>query len=237
MSSLRECFEATFSNLENLRIVFHVHGVLKARILNWFGIPFSSGPHFVRSLHHDHPSWVALQGMAHSFIELHKAVVHVIRLVSFLWLWFSVCLPSDGEGYEAYGSFLMGETDRGKTGSCSDGLSKSLIQFSVEGWGCVPSLLFTQGQTMVEIMKIMGTSFKRSYACTAALTAPSPEAGHHRPTPPPETLGPSWESLDQSLAGSLLLSPGSWCTQGFVCHDQSTAEQAIKPIQRMLEMS
>ena len=34
----------------------------------------------------------------HSFIEVDKAVVHVIRLVSFLWLWFSVCLPSDGEG-------------------------------------------------------------------------------------------------------------------------------------------
>ena len=30
------------------------------------------------------PSWVALHGMAHSFIELDKAVVHVIRLVSFL---------------------------------------------------------------------------------------------------------------------------------------------------------
>ena len=26
-------------------------------------------------------------------------------------------------------------------------LSKSLIQFSVDGWGCVPSLLFTLGQT------------------------------------------------------------------------------------------
>ena len=45
-----------------------------------------------------HMFWVALHGMAHSFIELVKAVVHVIRLVSFLWLWFSVCLPSDGEG-------------------------------------------------------------------------------------------------------------------------------------------
>ena len=31
-----------------------------------------------------HPSWVALHAMAHSFIELDKAVVHVIRLVSFL---------------------------------------------------------------------------------------------------------------------------------------------------------
>src|SRR5574340_1174418 len=33
---------------------FHtVHGVLKARILKWFVIPFSSGPYFSRTLHHD----------------------------------------------------------------------------------------------------------------------------------------------------------------------------------------
>ena len=33
---------------------FHpVHGVLKARILKWFAIPFSSGACFVRTLHHD----------------------------------------------------------------------------------------------------------------------------------------------------------------------------------------
>ena len=33
---------------------FHtVHGVLKARILKWFAIPFSSGPQSVRPLHHD----------------------------------------------------------------------------------------------------------------------------------------------------------------------------------------
>jgi len=30
------------------------------------------------------PSWVNLQGMAHNFIELYKAVVHVISLVSCL---------------------------------------------------------------------------------------------------------------------------------------------------------
>ena len=35
---------------------FHtVHGVLKARILEWFSIPFSNGPHSVRPLHHDPP--------------------------------------------------------------------------------------------------------------------------------------------------------------------------------------
>ena len=50
----------------------------------------------------------------------------------------------------------------GETGFCSDVgaiLSKSLIQFSVDGWSCVPSLLFTWGQTMVEVMKIMAKSF------------------------------------------------------------------------------
>ena len=30
-----------------------VHGALRARILKWFAIPFSSGPHFVRTLCHD----------------------------------------------------------------------------------------------------------------------------------------------------------------------------------------
>ena len=35
---------------------FHaVYGVLKARILKWFAIPFSNGPHSVRPLHHDPP--------------------------------------------------------------------------------------------------------------------------------------------------------------------------------------
>ena len=40
-------------------------------------------------------------------------------------------------------------------------LSKSLIQFSVDGWSCALSLLITWGQTMVVVMKIMVTSFKR----------------------------------------------------------------------------
>ena len=45
---------------------FHtVHGVLKARILKWFAIPFSSGPRFVRTIHHDPsvlggPTWQAV---------------------------------------------------------------------------------------------------------------------------------------------------------------------------------
>ena len=75
---------------------------------------------------------------------------------------------------------------------------------------------------MVVVMKIMVTSFIRSHAGTATLSAPQTCTSHCRLTPPPETPGHSWASLGQSLVGSLLLSPGSWCTQGFVCAFQES---------------
>ena len=109
----------------------------------WSGLPFPSPvDHVLQNSPpwHVHLGW-PLHRRAHSFTELDKAVVHVIRLASFLWLWFSVCLPSDGEGQEAYGSFLMGETE-GLVLMGRAILSKFLIQFSVDGWGCVPSMLF-----------------------------------------------------------------------------------------------
>ena len=79
---------------------------------------------------------------------------------------------------------------------------------------------------MVEIMQIMATSFKRCHAHTATLGAPDPAAGHHQPTPLPETLGHSWASLGQSLVASLLLSPESWCAQGFVC----ALQESVSPV-------
>ena len=60
----------------------------------WSGLPFPSpvDHHLSQLSTMTRLSWVALHGMALSFIELDKAVVHVIRLVTFLWLWFqSVC--------------------------------------------------------------------------------------------------------------------------------------------------
>ena len=53
---------------------------------HWNGLPFLPPmDHVLSELSTmTRPSWVALQGMAHSFIELHKAVIHVIILVSFL---------------------------------------------------------------------------------------------------------------------------------------------------------
>ena len=64
---------------------------------------------------------------------------------------------------------------------------------------------------MLEVMKIMATSFKRSHSHTAGLSAPDPAAGHYLPVPPPETPGHSQSSLGQSLVGSLLLVCTRFC--------------------------
>ena len=95
------------------------------------------------------------------------------------------------------------------------------------GGAVFPSCCLTWRQTMLEVMKIMGTSFKRSCACTATLSALNATPGHHQPTPPLETPGPSWASLGQSLVESLLLSPGFWCTQGFVCAFQESVSPVL----------
>ena len=79
---------------------------------------------------------------------------------------------------------------------------------------------------MVEVMKIMVISLKRSHICTATLWAPNPSAGHHWPTPLLETPGHSQGSLGQSLVRSLLLSPGSWWTQGSICALQEPISQS-----------
>ena len=80
---------------------------------------------------------------------------------------------------------------------------------------------------MVEVMKIKKeTFFKRSHARTSVLSAPNPAAGHRRPTPLQETPGHSRASLGQSLVEPVLLSPGSWCIQGFVC----ALQESVSPV-------
>ena len=77
---------------------------------------------------------------------------------------------------------------------------------------------------MVKVMKIMATSFKRSHAHTAALRAPTLQQATADALP--ETPGHSQASLSQSLLGSLLLSPGSWCTQSFTC----ALQESVSPV-------
>ena len=92
-------------------------------------------------------------------------------------------------------------------------ISGEITPERMKGWSQSKNntLLFTWGQTMVEVMKIMATSFKRSQARAATVIAPNPAAGHHQPTPLQETLdthGQVWASL---LWGhcSFLLGPGA----------------------------
>ena len=65
----------------------------------WSGLPFPSlVAHILSELSTmTHLSWVALMAWL-SFIKLDKAVGHMIRLLCFLWLWFSFSLPFDEEG-------------------------------------------------------------------------------------------------------------------------------------------
>ena len=79
-----------------------------------------------------------------------------------------------------------------------------------------PSGCLIWDQTIVELMKIMATSFIKSSACSAAIRDPNPTASHLQQMPLPKTLGHSQASLHQSLLEAMFLSPGS-CAQGFVC--------------------
>ena len=79
----------------------------------------------------------------------------------------------------------------------------------------------------MEVMKIMLPTFKRSHGGTSILSAPYPAAGHCQPMPPQEIPGQSQASLGYSLVESLLLSPGSWCAQGFVCALQETVSPVL----------
>ena len=61
---------------------------------------------------------------------------------------------------------------------------------------------------MVEAMKIMATSFKRSQAGTAILSALDPLPGHYQPTPLPETF---WTHMGNSRSDSCrVTAPFSW---------------------------
>ena len=93
-------------------------------------------------------------------------------------------------------------------------LGESLIQLSVDGQGCIPSLLFDLSPNYDGGKEDNANSFKRLQACTAGVSAPDPEAGHHQPTPPPDNPGHTRASLGQFCVWSLLFSPVSWCAQG-----------------------
>ena len=152
----------------------------------WSGLPFSSPvDHILSELFiMTRLSWVALHGMTHSFIELNKVVFHVICLVSFLWLWLSFSLPTDGWGKDVCASFLMGRTGCGESWVLFGDkamFSKSLIQFSANGWGCVP-FLYGRGSGGND-----NPLWKDLASKDFLVSAPDSKADNYWPTPPAET--------------------------------------------------
>ena len=150
---------------------------------------------------------MALHCMAHSFVEFDKAGVHVIRLVSFLWLWFSSLRWIRIRGLWKLPDW---ETDWGGNwvlfwwaGPCSVNLYSAFLLV----WSLPVTYLRAN---YVGVMKIMVASFKRSHAPTAPLSSPHPATVPHRPPPPPGTPGLSRQVWVSHLWGhcSFLLGPG-----------------------------
>ena len=94
-------------------------------------------------------------------------------------------------------------------------LSKYLIQFSVDGWGCVPSLFFDLRPNYCGGNEDNGDLLQK-VPCTHCYTQ-CPQPCSRPPLTHASARGHSQAIMGQSLVGSLLLFPGSWCTQGFVC--------------------
>ena len=89
----------------------------------WSGLPFPSPVNHILSelSTMTHLSWVALQGIAHCFTELDKAVVHVIRLASCLWLWFQSVCPLMEKDKKLMEASWWERLTEGETKSCSHG--------------------------------------------------------------------------------------------------------------------
>ena len=101
-------------------------------------------------------------------------------------------------------------------------LSISLIKFSVDGWSCVPSLLFTWE-------KIYGGGNKdnldlpqKNPVMYCHSLCPQPCS---RPPPTHAFAGDFWTPTGKSPVWSLFLSPESWC-QRFCCALQESISQS-----------
>ena len=117
---------------------------------------------------------------------------------------------------------------RGKLGLVLMGgamLSKSLIQFSVDGWSVFPPYYLTWGQTMGG-NEDNGGLLQKVPCMYCFIQCPQPCS---RPLLTHTCTEDSWTltgKSGQSLVRSLLFSPGSWCAQSFVC----ALQESVSPV-------
>ena len=105
-------------------------------------------------------------------------------------------------------------------------LGKSLIQYSVEGQGCVPSLLFDVRPNYGGGDEDNGDLLQKGPRHTLLHSVPPP---CRRPPPTHASTGDSWTLTGKSGSaslGSLLLSPASWCSQVSVC----ALQESVSPV-------
>ena len=106
-------------------------------------------------------------------------------------------------------------------------LSKSLIQFSVDGRGCVPSLLFDLRPNYGGGDEDNGDLLQNvpcSHCCTQCPLA------YSRPPPTHMSAGDFWTFMGKSgsvSCWSLLLPHGCWCAQGSVCALQASLSPVL----------
>ena len=103
--------------------------------------------------------------------------------------------------------------------------SKTSIQLSADGWGWTPSCyLFDLRLPSSSLLAVWQDKWwlprgliQRGASQDPAACAPIPVGSHGQLTPPQKTLQHQEVGLVQSPVESLLLFPGFWCTQDFVC--------------------
>jgi len=122
-------------------------------------------------------------------------------------------------GWTGWISLLSKSILQHHSSKASNFLSLSLIQFSVEGRGCVPSLLFDLRPNYGEGNEDNGLLHKGTQCPqTCSMSSPTHVSA--------ESPGHPQASLCQSLVGSLLFSPGSWYVQVLFVPSKSLSFQS-----------
>ena len=94
-------------------------------------------------------------------------------------------------------------------------LSKFLIQFSVDGWGCVPFLLFDLGPNYEGGNEDNGDLLQKVPCMHCYTQCPQPCS---RPPPTHTSMGESWTLTGKSGSVSCgATAPFSWCTRFCLC--------------------
>ena len=136
-------------------------------------------------------------------------MIQVISLVSFLWLWFSFCLPSDGWWEESSGSFLMERAHCGENW---------ILLLWARPWSVNLNPVFCWWVWLRSLCIVWPASIPPRIA---AVSVSDPVAGQCWLTPPLETPEHSPQVVE-----SLLLSPGSWRAQFCSCTQESRLPQS-----------